>query len=112
MPEPSELKRCGVLAKAVFGGRSVQADDYNDVTWYLSPEDVLDISRELDMLTPEAVREVFENRKHEDVQIYRHPAPSTWTDSDLEILLRFYSHLRDFYFEASKEGDGVFVWIG
>ena len=112
LPEPNALGRSGVLAKAVFGGHPVKADDYNDVAWYLSPEDVFEIAAELVTRTPEVVRAVFDRTEHQEVQIYRQSAPSTWTGPDLDILVEFYSHLREFYLKASKEGNAVFVWIG
>ena len=112
LPEPNEFARTGVLAKAVFGGRPVPAEEYNDVIWYLTPEEILEIARELDARTPEAVREDFESREHGEVQIYHQHPPSTWSGLDLDFLLSLYSHLRDFYLDASKEGNAVFVWLG
>ena len=95
------------------GGREIGDVDvgYGPARAFRNPE-LREITRALDPITPEALRERFDPQRMLELGIY----PEIWDsdpreDDTLAYLLEYYGVLKDFLARGAARGDGLIVYL-
>ncbi|WP_036485951.1 YfbM family protein [Myxosarcina sp. GI1] len=100
------------LSNVVLGGTETEYQtDYGKVR-YLKPNEVKEVVEALEQITLNDLRSHFSPEAFNAARIYPNPQPGGWTIEELESLLTTYVLLVEFFKEAAKQNNFIFISPG
>ncbi len=99
------------LAKVLFSGQLI--DEEQDLGYgpahYLTPEQVVELNDQIVNISVAALKAKYDPKKMTEIEVY----PTIWDEGDesFDYLAEYFVNLQQAYAEATKNGEGMIVFI-
>lgn len=97
------------LVQVLFSGQII--DEEQDLGYgpahYLTPEQVKDINRQINLITEEELQQKYDSKKMNELDVY----PSRWDDEAFEYVNHHFKGLQKIYSDADKNDQGIITFL-